>query len=159
MNMKLFSSEILLALIVFFAGCTEDNSSSKQTLPKLDMCPNPWSSVTHGDVDGDAYVDEVFLGTCEPVGAVLVRFNSSGGEMHQQQLRFSIGADEQPAMCSADIKLVVQDRVSASFAESDSMPAGYDTCADCVEIKLIDDPCDPLQIYWNSKTETLAWWR
>jgi hypothetical protein len=71
-------------------------------------------------------------------------------------LEFGVGADQQAAVCAVPARLEVEKLLCNPM--SDALP-GCRPSQNAQHIVVHGGKCDPIVIYWDHKTDGLAWWR
>jgi hypothetical protein len=123
--------------------------------------PDPrfdWSRVpaVSGDFDHDGTVDAATLGIAADSVALQLTVD---GKM-QPLIELPRDGSKQFAICRGPgPTLTIQPRSGAPREALGEAPAGYEACAECVEIVVADGECDPVHFYWNTEADALDWWR
>jgi hypothetical protein len=107
------------------------------------------------DYDGDGRVDQAFLGHLS--GKVFVGVVVTSAKA-PQVLEFSVGAGQQAAVCSAEAVLKVEE---LDYDPRD-VPAdlqGFRPSSACKGLRLADNECDSIHMYWNGIKRRMDWWR
>ena len=113
------------------------------------------SSRLVGDVDCDGVADSAFIGRAKSAVHVgLIRANVASPEI----LSFAIGSGTQKAVCSDKVVLVFE---SLDYDPKDAVGEidGFHRSTVCKGLTLGDDDCDSIQMFWNTSSHHLDWWR
>jgi len=69
---------------------------------------------------------------------------------------FPVTAGEQGALCAMPVRIQTSDHDCNN--ESGELP-DCQPVKGCKDFSVIDDTCDPLNFYWNTKYRAMSWWR
>jgi hypothetical protein len=112
-------------------------------------------SALSADFDCDGSVDEAFLGRAAGkafVGVVLAA--DKGPEI----LEFGVGGIPQDAICQEHVTLAIES-LNYDPAKDIGKIDGFRRSRHCKGLLLSGGECDPIDLYWNFKTNYLGWWR
>jgi len=113
------------------------------------------------DIDCDGKQDVAKITYQKSKLVLSVHLGASGKE---QSLIFGLGSgDEQDSFCSTTIFLSKEapesHKEDSDTSESETLLEGHIIQKDCVNLKLSDEMCDSIHVYWNHTTNQLDWWR
>lgn len=118
-----------------------------------------WDSraVVRADFNGDGRLDVALLGDQD--GAVVlgigIRQPGQAG-LRVQALRFRVDPDAQDGVCRRPVTL----RAARSVCTLENGRLdGCDARRSKAGLRLSDDTCDAIHLYWNFQTDQMAWWR
>jgi hypothetical protein len=114
-------------------------------------------STVHADFNGDGYPDLAQLGTQDGAVVLGIGTRQPGQAGPQVQLlRFRVDADAHDGVCTHRVTL--QLAKPACLLESGPL-AGCDASRSGAGLRLGDERCDAIHLYWNFQTGQMAWWR
>jgi hypothetical protein len=110
-----------------------------------------------GDVMCDGKTETIVVGS-EGETVWLGVVTPPNGKTPRKALTISwpIGAGVQAAMCSKPIRIELYPLIC------DTENGKLDGCKPsrhCQAFSLVDDECDPINVYWDSSKHRLTWWR
>ncbi len=117
-----------------------------------------WSDarIVRGDLNRDGTPDTVALGVS--AGKVAIVLLLSGKDPKLTEV--PVDNRKQFGICpGAGPNIAFRPQSEAPLNALGQTPPGYQICAKCIEIVVTGGDCDPLQFYWDTKSNKLAWWR
>lgn len=166
-----FDPLIVLFACMIIAGCARDeesvgSASAQQTIPPQattqtaagiadDARPRPLT--VKADVDCDGVDDAAQMTYVD--GRVHVTVTLAATQA-RQSLEFGLGDSmAQDSLCGTEVTLVIEgmdyDLVEA-FGEN---PEGFRQSRTCKGLRVEDNECDSMHIFWNHETRHIDWWR
>lgn len=117
-------------------------------------------SAVEGNFDGNHGVTFAALGYKDKQVMVAIGRKATDGSVIAQYLEFGIGAGTQNAICKLPAHLKVYPLNCTAYEDGggEKLPGCKET-AGASGLKLDDDECDPIEMYWNHSTNQMMWWR
>lgn len=106
------------------------------------------------DVNGDGVADVITL--VQNASRATVKVTLGGGRPGTSSLEFGVNESAQNALCALPATLVVEDLACAS---KDASLPGCDPQRGGEVMRLSAGDCDAMHLYWDARTNKLAWWR
>ena len=114
-------------------------------------------SVKFGNFEGDGQSGIALLGVKQHSLYLVVAHASMGGSFATQYLNFAISANEQAAICALPARIEAYPLQCTSDG-GNTLP-GCIMSSGASVLSIVDDQCDPINVYWNHNDKHLAWWR
>jgi hypothetical protein len=111
--------------------------------------------VVVGDLNCDGRADDATVGHLP--GKVLVGVIMAGTAT-PTILEFAVSRSEQAAVCNDNVTLELEDLDYDPAGSVGPLP-GFARSKTCKGLRLAEEECDSIHIYWNGVTKQLTWWR
>ena len=114
-----------------------------------------WDTIAvRGDFDGDGKTDEAYLGRAN--GRVYLGIVVRTAPK-PQLLDFAISPSVQQGVCHEPVTLTLE-ALDYDPGEVGPLP-GFRRSKDATGLRLDDDACDAVHLYWDHDAHRMAWWR
>ena len=114
-------------------------------------------SQVSGDFDGEGRTDFAALGYVGKGVVVAIGRTSATGEIRLQYLHFDVSRAAQAAICVLPARLELLP-LSCAVNHGGALP-GCKEGPGVSSLRLMDDECDSINIYWNRDRNSMSWWR
>ena len=109
-----------------------------------------------GDIDCNGKADKAEILQTKEMVWLLVK--SDDGKLNV--LSFGLGnSKSQSSLCGKIASLSKNSLTDISSMFEGENPEGYAPSKSCIGLELAAGECDPINVYWNHKKNTLSWWR
>ncbi len=157
---------VLVNLILFLASpaiaaASDDAVSNAQLKAAKEFPDFGWVDGTSlvTDVNDDGVPDVILVGMSGDSFRVALVVTTDDGPLLSSML-FLQSASAQAGTCGKPTGWIERARNEAPLNALGVYPEGYQHCEFCSEYVLIDDGnCDPVQVFWNTESEEIGWWR
>lgn len=114
-------------------------------------------SRVRADFNGDGQSDSAQIGTQGSAVVLGIAIQQAAqGEAPMQLLRFRVDADAHDGVCALPVTL----QLAQPACTLDSGPLeGCDATRSGAGLRLSDERCDAIHLYWNFQRGQMAWWR
>lgn len=114
------------------------------------------TSTQTGDF-GDGLKDLVLLGRKGNAVILAIGHTLSRSAFSAQYLEFAIDRKSQAAICTLPTRLEVHPLQCAD--NGGGVLPGCKERPRAIGLRLVDDECDPINMYWNHDAKRMVWWR
>lgn len=110
---------------------------------------------TNLDINGDGIQDRARLRL--ESSSVTLEVTLGGAQSRTVNLTFSVGTQSEDSFCTTPVSMTPED-LSDVTQEAGELE-GYEVSTLLRGLRLSDSECDNFHVYWNHKTDDIAWWR
>lgn len=114
-------------------------------------------AVMKADIDCDGVEDTARMEYVEDRVRVTVTLAAT---KTSQSLEFGLGnSGAQESLCGTEATLEIEDMDYDLIEMFGENPEGFRESKTCKGLRLSDDECDSMHMFWNHKTKHIDWWR